>query len=30
MGLRYVRREFVLTTNLILHHGIPNVFNQTA
>jgi len=28
MDLSHMGSGFVLTTNLIFHHGIPNVFNQ--
>ena len=30
MDLRHVGGDFVLTTNLVVHHGITNIFNQTT
>jgi hypothetical protein len=30
MDVRHEGNEFVLATDLIAHHGIANVFNQTA
>ena len=30
MDLRHVGGEFYLITNLVIHHGIANIFDQTA